>query len=169
MLILRYHIVSGAMSDDADSADEIVENDERTSADRLDGTDSLALDQRVERSFTCTNCGYATDHEVWVLQTVYQTTCLDCGDWTVQLAAEGTLIGAARDIAGTLAGAVLTERQALAYLLRNVLEIDRQAAAEAMDTSPSNVDNLQRRGNAKITDAERIVAGLDMLRTDTEW
>lgn len=49
--------------------------------------------------------------------------------------------------------------------------LDRQTTAEAMDTT-SNVDNLQRRGREKVTDARRVVEVLQALipnsKTDCE-
>lgn len=117
----------------------------------------------VERAFTCTVCGFATTYESGELQTDVRATCLNCGDWTVQTAALADVVAAARDVADRLAGDVLTERQALAYLLRERVGIERATAAEAMDTSPSNVDNLHRRGREKVEDARRIVEELDRL------
>ncbi|MEF8977103.1 MAG: hypothetical protein V5A21_12825, partial [Halapricum sp.] len=74
------------------------------------------------------------------------------------------LVAAAEEAAEALAGPILTERQALAYLLREVMEADRVVAAEAMDSTPSNVDDLQRRAAEKVADAEQVVEGLDALR-----
>lgn len=70
------------------------------------------------------------------------------------------MIEAGREVADALAGVVLTERQALVYVLRKLLEIDRMTAADAIGPSPSNVDNLQRRATETVADAERIVEGL---------
>ena len=130
--------------------------------------ESTAITDEVERSFTCTTCGYAMTHQVGPLQIETLATCLNCGDWTVQMADVEDVIDAAREIADQLAGTVLTERQALAYLLRDAADLDRQTAAEAMDTTPSNVDNLQRRGREKVTDAHRVVEVLQALTPDSE-
>lgn len=105
-------------------------------------------------------------HRVGRLQGEARATCLDCGDWTVQTAAPEELTDAVRDVAELLAGTILTERQAQAYLLREVVGVDRQAAAEAMDTTPSNVDNRHRRGREKVTDARRVVDELRRHRVD---
>lgn len=122
--------------------------------------------RHLERSFTCTVCGYAMTHEAGELQAEVQATCFNCGDWSVQTADVEDLIDAARAVAERLAGEILTERQALAYLLRELVGVGRQAAAEAMDTTPSNVDNLQRRGREKVSDAHRIVEELRTLRAN---
>jgi len=122
-----------------------------------------ALADPVERGFTCTVCGYETVHEVPLLRGSVGATCVNCGDWTVQNAAEDALVDAAREAAATLVGETLTERQALAYLLRDVVGVSRDRAAAATDSSPSNVDNLQRRAREKLDDARRTVAGVDAL------
>lgn len=123
--------------------------------------DQLAL--RVERSFTCTVCGYPTVHEVGPLDPKVQSTCANCAEWTVQVAHTGALIESAEEIAEVLEGELFTERQLLAYLLREVLAVSRNVAAEVMDSSESNVDNLHRRGRVKVDDANRIVNALDEL------
>ena len=92
----------------------------------------------------------------------------NCGDWTLQTADPSTVIEAAEGIAERLAGEVLTERQALAYLLREVVELDRETVAAAVDSSPSNVDNLQRRATEKVDDARRVVDELDTLQSGEE-
>lgn len=129
----------------------------------LDDSGLAATGSRVERPFTCTVCGYGITHEAGELQATVSATCLNCGDWTVQTADVETLLDAARDVAERLSGTILTERQALAYLLRDVVGVGRQIAAEAMNTTPSNVDNLHRRGREKATDARRIVEELQAL------
>jgi hypothetical protein len=126
------------------------------------------VNEPVARLFTCTVCGYASTHPAGPLRAERGATCLNCGNWTVQTADIGDLVETARDIADSLAGAILTERQALAYLLREQADVDRQAAAEAMETTPSNVDNLHRRGREKVTDARRLVDGLQTLQVDGE-
>ncbi len=119
--------------------------------------DGEPLVESVERTYTCTVCGYGTRETVAPLQGTVQGTCVECGDWTVSTADPGALVEAARDVAATLSGPVLTERQALAYLLREAVDLGRTAAAEAMDTSASNVDNLQRRGAQKVAEAHRVL------------
>ncbi len=138
-----------------------------SSSDTTDDAQSV-LEQSVARSFTCTACGYASTHPVGPFRAERGATCLNCGNWTVQTADIGDVVETARDIADSLAGAILTERQALAYLLREQVGVDRQAAAEAMETTPSNVDNLHRRGCEKVTDARRLVDGLRTLQVDGE-
>lgn len=78
----------------------------------LDDGGPAATGRRVERSFTCTVCGYGTTHEVGELETAVRATCLNCGDWTVQTADVEALLDAAREIAERLSGTILTERQA---------------------------------------------------------
>jgi DNA-directed RNA polymerase specialized sigma24 family protein len=53
---------------------------------------------------------------------------------------------------------IIGERQALAYALREIHGVGRREAADLMDTSASNVDNLLRAGRARIGGAEEIVA-----------
>lgn len=53
---------------------------------------------------------------------------------------------------------ILGERQALAYALREIHGVRRQEAADRMDTSASNVDNLLRSARARVGGAEEIVA-----------
>jgi len=132
------------------------------------GDTQPVLEQSVARPFTCTVCGYTSTHPVGPLRAERQANCLNCGNWTVQTADTGNLVETARDIADSLAGAILTERQALAYLPREQVGVDRQAAAEAMEMTPSNVDNLHRRGREKLTDARRLVDGLQTLQVDGE-
>jgi transcriptional regulator len=47
-----------------------------------------------------------------------------------------------------------------------VLGADRETAAEAMDSTASNVDNLHQRAREKIDDARRAVDELDRLQPD---
>lgn len=117
----------------------------------------------TERQFTCSVCGFPMVHGAGRLQVEIRSTCHNCGDWTLQVADVSAVIDDARTVAGRLAGEVLTERQALAYLLREVIGVDRGTAADAMDSTPSNVDNLHRRATEKIKDARRVVAELDGL------
>jgi DNA-directed RNA polymerase specialized sigma24 family protein len=119
--------------------------------------------QPVDREFTCTNCGYVSTHEVPRLDTDTQATCVNCGDWTVQTADTEDVVDDAREVAAVLAGPTLSERQALAFLLRKHVGLSRQDAADVMDSSASNVDNLQRRGRDKVAAARRLVADLDAL------
>lgn len=128
-----------------------------------DASDLSPFERRVERALTCTICGYVTVNEVAHLQAVLGAVCLNCGEWTVQLADTESVLHSAWAIAEHLSGTVLTERQALVYILRELLEMDRQSVADVIDTSPSNVDNLQRRSTEKVAEARRIVEGLDAL------
>lgn len=49
---------------------------------------------------------------------------------------------------------LLTERQAQAYLLRDVYGFDRRTAADEMGVSPSRVDNARRDAHSKIAAAK---------------
>lgn len=102
-------------------------------------------------------------HTVGVLQVSVQTVCLNCGDWTLQTADIDEGVETAEDLAGELSGPTLTERQALAYLLREGVGLDRKEAADRLESTPSNVDNLHRRATEKIDDARRVVGTLDAI------
>ena len=141
------------------------ENDSAADPTGGNSVDADDLDRTVERGFTCNLCGFVMTHEVGLLQAEVQGVCFNCGDWTNQVADRAELVAAAEEVAGVLAGPVLTERQALAYLLREVMDADREIAAGAMDSTPSNVDNLQRRAVEKVADAEHVVAALDALQS----
>lgn len=132
--------------------------------------DSLpdALTGPVERPYTCTGCGYETTHEVAPLRARVGSTCVNCGDWTIQTADDEALVDAAEAAADALAGHVLTERQALAYLLRDLVGLSRRSTAEVMAGSASNVDNLQRTARQKLADARRVVDGVDALVGDDD-
>lgn len=68
------------------------------------------------------------------------------------------------------ADTTLTERQAEALYRRHTGE-SRGDAAEAMDCSPSNVDNLERAARAKIINANNLVAiasAIDAVPDDHE-
>lgn len=54
--------------------------------------------------------------------------------------------------------APLTERKAEALWRRHVEQQSRQEAAEAMDCSPSNVDNLERAARSEIVSARNLVS-----------
>lgn len=151
------------MQMDCIDLDAMSDTDPDSSSDENDSPDT---EQRVERSFTCNGCGYAMTHRIGQLRAEVQATCLNCGDWTVQTTSVEELIDTARDVAERLARTILTERQALAYLLRELVGVDRQVAAEAMNTTPSNVDNLHRRGREKVVDARRIDEELERLQAD---
>jgi len=134
-----------------------------TETETESGDDAAPLDRTVERAFTCSVCGFAMTHEVPLLQVEVQSVCFNCGDWTNQTARLEELVDAAEAAAAELADGLLTERQALAYLLRDVVGVDRQATADAMDSTPSNVDNLQRRASEKVEQARTLVEGIDAL------
>ncbi|WP_435065903.1 hypothetical protein [Halobaculum sp. EA56] len=62
------------------------------------------------------------------------------------------------------------ERQAEAFYRRHVVGEGRQEVATAMETSASNVDNLERDARSKLRSAENLVAlvrgaGYDDLRS----
>lgn len=129
---------------------------------------TVELDPALEptdRAFTCVSCGFSTTAEVPRLQAEDQAVCANCGDWTTHLANEDEILETAKDAAETLAGPTLTERQALAYLLRDVVGFDRQSTADVMDSTPSNVDNLQRKATEKLEDAKRV---LDAIKESAE-
>jgi len=63
-----------------------------------------------------------------------------------------------RDFLLAAEDSTLTERQAEAFHARRVRGLDRQAAAEELDTSPSNVDNLERAAHQKFVVAQNSVA-----------
>lgn len=136
--------------------------------DGSEGGDEFDFDRTVERGFTCTLCGFVMTHEVGLLRAEVESVCHNCGDWTTQIGDREELVAAAEEAADALAGPTLTERQALAYLLREVMDADREVAAEAMDSTPSNVDNLHRRAAEKVSDAGRVLDGLDALRPADE-
>lgn len=52
----------------------------------------------------------------------------------------------------------LTEMQAEAYWSRRVGGLDRHAAAEELETSPSSIDNLERAAHRKFIRAQNTVA-----------
>lgn len=49
--------------------------------------------------------------------------------------------------------------------LRNVVGMERQPTADVMTSTPSNVDNLQRKAMEKLEDAQRV---LDAVQTTEE-
>ncbi len=106
-------------------------------------------------------------HEVPLLQAEAQSVCYNCGDWTTQSADSEVVVRAAETAAEALADGLMTERQALAYLLREVAGLDRQTTADAMESTPSNVDNLQRRASEKVDAARDLVDGLETLESTT--
>lgn len=128
-------------------------------------TPDAALEPR-ERAFTCVLCGFSTIVEAQPLQYEERSVCANCGDWTTQHAGQNEIIVAAEEIATILEGATLTERQALAYLLRTVVGMERQPTADVMDSTPSNVDNLQRKATEKREDAERVLDALDAVQPE---
>jgi len=139
------------MADDTDTAEE---SDESPPVERL-----------VERSFTCVDCGTRRRGRSPSCAGRCGGVRANCGEWTTGTAADEDLVDAARRIAAALAGDTLTERQALAYVLREPLAFDRADAARAMGVSPSSLDNLTRRAREKLRDAERTLGALEALRT----
>ena len=139
-----------------------------TDHDTGSGDDASPLDRTVERLFTCSLCGFAMGHEVSLLRAEVQSVCYNCGEWTTQTARLDELVDVAETAAEELADGLLTKRQALAYLLRDVVGVERQATADAMDTTPSNVDNLQRRASEKVEHARDLVDGLAALEANAE-
>jgi len=134
----------------------------RSTAEReTQAEEGESAEAETERQFTCSVCGFPMAHGAGQRQVEIRSTCHNCGDWTLQVAETSAMVDDARTVAERLAGEVLTERQALAYLLREVIGADRGTAADAMDSTPSNVDNLHRRATEKIEDARRVVAELD--------
>lgn len=144
-----------AMAGESESSDEPGADD--------DHSESPDEPQLVERTFTCSSCGFPMSHEARRLQWDARAICYNCGDWTLQTPGLEEMLEEARAVAEELAGATLTERQGLAYLLRVVLEVERETAAEAMESSPSNVDNLHRRAVEKVEDARRVLGSLERV------
>ena len=70
-----------------------------------------------------------------------------------------------RALAGRLAApGILTERQALAYVLRDVEGVPRQEAADRLGCSASNLDTLLGRARSNVDDAAAtlsVLHGLD--------
>lgn len=65
----------------------------------------------------------------------------------------------------TLAEAgVLTERQAEAFVLRDVEGVPREAAAESMDISPNVLDKYLRAARDKVDSAEATVEAVQDVR-----
>lgn len=62
----------------------------------------------------------------------------------------------------------LTRKQAEAFHRRHIESQGRQAAGEEMDTSPSNIDNLERAARDKIRKANNLVSLIDGLGYDAE-
>ncbi|MEF8853724.1 MAG: hypothetical protein V5A44_05580 [Haloarculaceae archaeon] len=152
---------------DEEGASAVPESDDGGRVGEGDGDEGdhgFDFERTVERGFTCTLCGFVMTHEVGLLRADVESVCHNCGDWTTQIGNREELVAAAEEAAAALAGPTLTERQALAYLLRAVMDADREVAAEAMDSTPSNVDNLQRRAAEKVADARQAVDALDALR-----
>lgn len=58
------------------------------------------------------------------------------------------------------------ERQAEAFYRRHIAGESRQEAADAMDTSASNVDNLERAGRQRIMQARNLINLVDGLGYD---
>lgn len=63
---------------------------------------------------------------------------------------------------------LLGERQAEAWYLRRVEGVGRQEAAEKMDTSASNVDNLERAAYDKITRAGNLISVVEATGVDVD-
>jgi len=70
-----------------------------------------------------------------------------------------------RSLAGRLAApGILTERQALAYVLRDVEGVPREEAADRLECSESNLDTLLGRARSNVDDAAAtlsVLHGLD--------
>jgi transcriptional regulator len=64
--------------------------------------------------------------------------------------------------------AMLTRRQAEAFHRRHIEGQDRTVAADKMDTSPSNIDNLERAARDKIRQATNLTSLVDSLDYDAE-
>lgn len=58
---------------------------------------------------------------------------------------------------------LLTDRQAEAYVLRDVRHVRRERAAEAMGISPNTLDSRLRTARDKVTAARETVATVDRL------
>jgi len=52
----------------------------------------------------------------------------------------------------------MTERQAEAFWRRHIEGQSRQKAASELDTTPSNIDNLERAAREKLRHAENLIA-----------
>lgn len=140
------------------------EDEQGKTGDNGSGAALQAVLEPRDRAFTCVACGFSTIAEAQPLRYEVQSVCANCGDWTTQLADQDEVIEAAADIAAELDGPTLTERQALAYLLRDLVGMERQPTADVMDSTPSNVDNLQRKAAEKVEDAERVLDALDAIQ-----
>lgn len=63
-------------------------------------------------------------------------------------------------------GDVLTERQALAYVLRAVEGVPRQEAADMMGVAVSTLDTTYGRATRNLTDAAEVVEAVAELRDE---
>lgn len=63
---------------------------------------------------------------------------------------------------------LLGDRQAEAFYLRRVESVGRQEAAEQMDTSASNVDNLERAAHQKIIRARNLLNIVDATGVEVD-
>jgi len=63
---------------------------------------------------------------------------------------------------------LLGDRQAEAFWLRRIVGVGRQETADRMETSKSNVDNLERAAHSKIINANNLVAMVKATGVDIE-
>lgn len=61
---------------------------------------------------------------------------------------------------------ILTEKQALAYVLRDVEGVRREEAADRMGTSTSNLDTHLSKARGYVEDARELVERLEALESD---
>lgn len=59
---------------------------------------------------------------------------------------------------------LVTERQALAYVLRDVEAVPREEAAESMGISPSTLDTLLAKARRKVSAARATADAVDSIR-----
>lgn len=64
---------------------------------------------------------------------------------------------------------LLTERQAQAYLLRDVYGFDRSTSAEEMGVSESRVDNALREAHSKITSAKTTMNVIERVNERVDF
>lgn len=115
------------------------------------------LTEPHEQTYACVECGSVQQTETPLSKDELYEWCEECGEKTITTRTTASITEDSQKVTEFVVQATtVTKQQAWAYVLRHVFEVRRFEAANIMDCSASNVDNLVQSFMKKRDAAERF-------------
>ena len=115
------------------------------------------LTEPHEQTYACTECGAIQRTETPLSEDELYEWCDECGEKTIATRTVASVTEDSQKVAELVAEVTTaTKQQAWAYVLRHVFEVRRFEAANIIDCSASNVDNLVQSFMKKRDAAQRF-------------